>query len=149
MGFIRKIAFVTFALFLTSAAQADMQRDMEAQQLVEKALKLYKVMNNRSFGLLSDPNGQFRDEELYIFVIDAQTNVTVAHGGNPSRIGSVITETDDNGRNIGEYVIGLATSLGGWVEYEFENPVTMMTEPKKSWVVLHDGYLFGSGVYGN
>lgn len=149
MSFIRKIAFLTFALFLTNAAQADMQRDMEAQQLVDKALKLYEVMHNRSFGLLSDPDGQFRDEELYVFVIDAQTNVTVAHGGNPSRIGSVVTETDGEGRNIGEYVIGLATQIGGWVEYEFENPVTMMTEPKKSWVVLHDGFLFGSGVYGH
>ena len=36
---------------------------------------------------------------------------------------------------------------GIWAEYTFNNPATNMEEAKISWIVSHNGYLFGSGYY--
>jgi hypothetical protein len=36
---------------------------------------------------------------------------------------------------------------GVWTEYTFLNPATGLESSKHSWVVMHDGYLFGSGYY--
>ena len=41
----------------------------------------------------------------------------------------------------------LEDSDGAWVEYVFHNPRTASDEPKTSYLVLHDGYIFGSGYY--
>jgi len=40
-----------------------------------------------------------------------------------------------------------ATPEGAWVDYFRVNPQSGKDEPKSSWVVLHDGYIFGCGVY--
>jgi signal transduction histidine kinase len=40
-----------------------------------------------------------------------------------------------------------ATEDGVWVDYKWFDPVTRDVMPKTSWVVLHDGYIFGAGVY--
>ena len=39
------------------------------------------------------------------------------------------------------------TSDGEWVDYMFRNPTTDEEQPKHSWVVRHDGLVFGSGWY--
>ena len=39
------------------------------------------------------------------------------------------------------------TTEGIWVQYPLENPVSNKVEPKTSWIKLHDGYLFGVGIY--
>ena len=40
-----------------------------------------------------------------------------------------------------------STSDGGWVSYVFNNPDIGDLQSKHSWVVRHDGLIFGSGWY--
>ena len=41
----------------------------------------------------------------------------------------------------------MATTNGAWVDYRWEDPLTGKVVPKSSWVVLHNGYIFGCGIY--
>ena len=47
----------------------------------------------------------------------------------------------------GEAVAAVADEDGEWFTYSFPNPETGGTQTKHSWVVRHDGLLFGSGWY--
>ncbi len=53
---------------------------------------------------------------------------------------------DVAGYRFGEVMVG-AGEQGLWVDYLFLNPATGNQEFKHSWVVRHDGLLFGSGWY--
>ncbi|MND06499.1 hypothetical protein D3C83_279170 [compost metagenome] len=40
-----------------------------------------------------------------------------------------------------------ADADGEWVDYVWADPLTGAETPKSSYVVKHDGYIFGSGIY--
>ena len=56
--------------------------------------------------------------------------------------------TDASGYNFGPDMLA-ADENGKWVSYVFKNPATGELGSKHSWVVKHDGLLFGSGWYTN
>lgn len=86
------------------------------------------------------------DGQWYVFVADASDFVLV-HPINPDLIGTDINDiVGSNGYELGKE-IAKATEEGHWVEYPWPNPVTDMEEPKRSWVIRHDGLIFGSGYY--
>jgi signal transduction histidine kinase len=56
--------------------------------------------------------------------------------------------TDVNDFKFGAQML-TATEDGKWVSYVFNEPVSGELASKHSWVVRHDGLLFGSGWYSN
>ena len=87
------------------------------------------------------------DGQWYVFIGD-QDDVIVAHAANPGLVGRPVSAaTGPNG-----YPAGLATAMvadedGEWFDYTYPNPTTGAVETKHSWVVRHDGMVFGSGWY--
>ena len=66
-------------------------------------------------------------------------------GGGSAR--SLPALMDSRGKAYGKALLAGATAEGAWVDYSRVNPQSGKDEPKSSWVVLHDGYIFGCGVY--
>lgn len=84
--------------------------------------------------------------QWYVFIID-ERGVTLANR-NPDLVG--VHNDDINGPDgypAGRVVVAAASVDGGWVDYQFDNPATGQAEVKHSWVVRHDGLIFGSGWY--
>ena len=72
----------------------------------------------------------------------------VANALHPDLVGTdVFGLKDVDGTPFGRNIVEQATVHGAWVDYKYENPMTGQVEPKSSWVVLHDGYVFGCGIY--
>lgn len=134
-------------LCMMPSVVAAQNNEHQAVALVNLALNAYEMNGEEVFAEISTPNGEFHSGELYVFVLDVPTNTLVAHGGFPNSVGSMVTQTDKLGRNIGTYVASMATPQGVWVQYEYMNPATMQVEPKLSWTVRVDNYVFGSGIY--
>ena len=87
------------------------------------------------------------DGQWYTFIID-ENKVMLAHAANPSLVGRPVSEAvGPNGFPAGEGVVAVADDDGEWFEYTFPNPDTATAETKHSWVVRHDGLVFGSGWY--
>ena len=40
-----------------------------------------------------------------------------------------------------------AIGEGVWTDYTWYNPVNRELHAKSSWIVLHDGFVFGAGIY--
>jgi len=140
---------VVLALGWPAASRADEPRGTteEAQALVAKAIALYGQKGEPALAEISAPDNAFRDRDLYIFVIGPDHKI-VARAIDQSRIGLDITEQHDaDGYAYGEAFVAQATPEGAWVDYRFKDPISGEALAKSSWVVLHDGYIFGCGIY--
>ncbi len=84
-------------------------------------------------------------DQWYMFIFD-EDDVTLALGANPDFVG---THAEDikgpNDYPSGAMVAAAADEDGEWVAYNSINPASGELEAKRSWVIRHDGLIFGSG----
>ena len=121
-------------------------RDGYTVRFVEKALRLYNDKGREAtVAFYNTPESV--DGEWYLFIIDEDALV-IAHP-NPDLIGEDLKGdlgVDATGYRFGDRTLS-ATEEGLWVDYLFLNPATGNQEYKHSWVVRHDGLIFGAGWY--
>ena len=125
---------------------SDMETD-DVKEMVANAIKLYDKIGNKSFESF-DSSPEFHQNDLYMFVFKDSDSVLVSHGANKAMIGkSVDSILDIYGNSIGKMIHDKVTEDGIWIEYLWQDPKDMKTRMKTSWVVKHEGYIFGSGRY--
>ena len=115
--------------------------------MVAKAIAAYDAQGTAAFAAMNPPSTEFRDRDLYVFVIGPD-NHNVAHGLDPERIGGNTAQVVDAvGKPFGKEMIEKADERGVWIDYIWRDPLTNKNFQKSSWIVRHDGYIFGSGIY--
>jgi signal transduction histidine kinase len=146
----RLAGFLALGLLALPAAADDTRGTADqAQSMVAAAVALYDdVGAEAAFARFNtDPVPDFRNGDLYIFVIRTD-GTTVAHAFQPTRVGqSVLDMVDANGVHFGKEFIDKATPNGAWVDYVYTDPSTGAELQKSSWVVRHGDYIFGCGIY--
>ena len=116
-----------------------------ARALVEQATARYDA-NGRAAIAEQYNRPESVDGQWYVFIVD-EDDEFLAHAATPERVGTDVKAlTDANGYAHGQ-AIAEATEAGGWLQYTRVNPATGMDQPKHSWVIRHDGLIFGSGYY--
>ena len=86
------------------------------------------------------------DGQYYVFIVH-ENGEMLAHvnqdfvGGHTSEI------KGGNGYPSGQIVLDSATRDGQWSSYTLYNQATGRTQSKHSWIIEHDGMIFGSGYY--
>ena len=119
----------------------------EAVDLVDSAIEAYDANGVAAFVDMTAPSTTYVDRDLYVFVFDPN-HLVVAHGADPELLGDDITVmVDANGVPFGNTMVAMADEDGEWVDYMWVDPLTGAEVAKSSYVVLHDGYIFGSGIY--
>ena len=121
-------------------------REQFTVDLVQQALERYgKEGREATLKYYNSPEGV--EGEWYIFIVNLDGNV-VAHA-NQALLGRDLKGdlgVDVTGYRFGDVMLG-ATEDGLWVDYVFFNPRTGRQDVKHSWVIKHDGLIFGSGWY--
>jgi len=152
---IKRLMIPGLALFaavfiLAVPAQAEEQRGTaeQAQALVASVIAYYDANGKEAtFAAIEDKAGQFVNYDLYVFVYGPDRTI-VAHGADTSLNGTPVdTFIDIQGKPFGTALMDDATEEGVWIDYTWYNPVDRALRPKSSWVVLHDGHVFGAGIY--
>ena len=87
------------------------------------------------------------DDSFYHFVIDAGALEVVGHGAGGGAAGLDLLSVTGADRTAEEILADLEGERGTWSEYMATNPRTGADELKRSWLSLHDGYIFGAGYY--
>lgn len=121
----------------------------EAVALVQKAVAYLKANGKeKAYAEFNNPNGQFKERDLYIFVID-MNGMEWANGANQKIVGkNVLDLKDAEGRMMVKSFIDLAKSKGkGWVDYKWPNPVQKTVESKSTYLEKVDDVLVASGIY--
>ncbi len=132
-----------------AAAPADPPRKSDpaayTRFVVDRAIDMYE-----SEGLIATL-GYYNDEssidgQWYVFIME--DDMMRAHAADPSLVGRPVSAAvGPNNYPAGEAVAAAATEAGAWFSYTFPNPATGGSEAKHSWLVRHDGLVFGSGWY--
>lgn len=122
--------------------------DSGVQQVVESAVLLYESEGTNAFGIIT-PKAEISTPDHYPFVLNATDLKTEAHATIPSLVGVCCSDAIQNtgDRPIESILADLRRDGGTWVEYIFTNPDTHTEQLKRTWLYLHDGYIFGSGYY--
>ena len=116
------------------------------EYLVNQAIDMYEA-DGREAALdhYNDPSTV--DGQWYVYIIDADSKVSLANAARPEFVGAPPTHRiDPTGYNYGEALYS-ATEEGKWISYIIKNPATEELRRKHSWVVLHDDLFFGAGYY--
>jgi len=121
----------------------------EAQALVARAIEYYDTQGKEAaFAAFDQGTEGFTNHDLYIFVYGPRRTI-VAHGADTALIGTPADSLIDmDGVPFGAMFMDDSTADGVWIKYKWRDPVSGEILPKTSWVVLHDGYVFGAGSYG-
>lgn len=115
------------------------------QYVVNQAVERYKATGREAtLAYYNDPASI--DGQWYVFIVDEEGNL-IGNANRPDLLGtSTAKRRDIYGKPYGAEIFA-TTEQGSWVDYYFTHPETRRPEQKHSWVVLHDGLVFGSGWY--
>ena len=116
--------------------------------LVTKAVALYKRRGAACLPDITDAANGFADRDMYVFAWDRRL-VYHAFAGKPHNLrktAAQILGTDVS--QLTQDVWAAAAQGGGWVDYDFLNPVTGQVAPKTSFVVpVGADLVLGCGIY--
>ena len=116
----------------------------KVKHVVDAAIALYEADKENAFEAIT---GQSLNPH-YPFVLDPVAEAVVAHGASHETMdASSLFFADITVRPFGEIMAELEAGEGAWAEYLHPYPGTDYTAEKRSWLVLHDGYIFGAGYY--
>jgi len=137
-------------IFDPSAAREGLASPADARALVDLAVDFVRAHGReRLLREIADPQGRFRQDDLYAFVYDHDMTM-LAHPEKPELIGENLLNKKDwaGGTYFRREIRDLALSVGsGWVEYEYANPVSKSVEPKITYVKRFDDLIICAGAY--
>ena len=120
--------------------------DSEVQQVVEATIRMYELDKENAFANINALSDTIVPH--YPFVLDPVSGTIVSHGALPERIGAQSVILGDFAVTPPEATLDqLQDGAGTWAEYVFVELGSNTDQLKRSWLVLHDGYVFGAGYY--
>ena len=119
-----------------------------AKEAVSAALGMYKESGDGALDDITASADDYDSSKPYVFVLDdTDAPKILAHGAFPDKVGADASPLLEADRPYGQILEELRSGEGAWAEYEFPNPATGLEQSKRSWLVLQDNYVFGSGYY--
>lgn len=134
---------VAVGLYLPRASEE------QAQALLQRAAKSIAQDQQASLAAINALSANFREDDLYVFVIDLKTGRYVAHGYNLRLLGVRFSSIHDpDGRPVGAPILALMRerNTGGY-DYRWKNPVTGKTEDKHALLQKVGHLLVAVGYY--
>ena len=115
-----------------------------SQNVVEELVRIHKLDPDKTIDFV---NSIGTTDTSYPFILSPTDYTVLAHGADPTRVGEISVSLTDSDKPAEVIIDELQNNEGTWVEYVFSNPSTGMDQNKRSWLVLHDDLIFGSGYY--
>ena len=147
---MRHIAFGMLAVMLAGSVSAsNMGTPDEAKEMSLKARAAVNELGREgAFAAFSDPKGEFRDRDLYVFCIDME-GVLLSQPIKPELVGKNMFNFNKYGDLLFQDMIAVAKeSKVGWVDYRWPYPGTDEIRPKTSYIATNDyGFFCGVGAY--
>jgi methyl-accepting chemotaxis protein len=119
----------------------------EAVGMIKHALRHFQSCGQRALQDFNQAEGEFIDRDLYLFGID-DSGMYRVFGGQTAKIGTRMQDvTGIDGVDLVEKIKACVATGGGWVEYDFRNPMLNLLQPKMSYVMRCGNINLGCGVY--
>lgn len=132
---------------VVSAGAMGTPEEAKAMSLKARAA-VNELGQEKAFAAFADPNGEFRDRDLYVFCIDME-GVLLSQPIKPELVGKNMYNFNKYGDLLFQDMVALARESGaGWVDYKWPHPGTNEIRPKTSYIAMNDEDFFcGVGAY--
>ncbi|MCG4454910.1 cache domain-containing protein [Pseudomonas sp. MMS21-TM103] len=123
----------------------------QAQGLLVKATSALETDPKSLIKAINGLSADYREDDLYVFVVDLSSQRYVAHGYNPRLLGVDFgTIHDSDGKPVGAPILALMSkSNTAEFDYRWKNPVTSKVEDKHALVSKVGHYILAVGYYQN
>ena len=121
----------------------------DVRTLVTESVEAYESDGEGALDAITVSAEAYDAESPYVFVIDYDTLIILAHGFNATLVGTMSSALDDGEKTYDEIKAELGEDGETWVMYPFTNPATGEMQTKKSYLALHGNHIFASGFYLN
>jgi cytochrome c len=120
-----------------------------ARRLLTQAVEAVQSDPTGTFRRINDLDKPFLQDDLYVFVVDWESQHYVAHGYDLRRVGSDFSAVKDpDGKPIGQDMLALAGKQPeGEYAYKWRNPITHKIENKHAYFKREGKYLVVVGYY--
>ena len=147
VGVVLLAVLIVVALVLSNIDGSESDSEGFTRDFVQQAIDRYDS-EGREATVTYYNSSESVSGQWYVFIID-EDEAMIAHPTRKDRIGTTREDrVDVNGYYYGDEFAS-ATEDGKWVTYSFTNPTTGQNGKKHTWIVRHNGLLFGSGWYEN
>lgn len=121
----------------------------QAEKLLDTAVLALEQSPQDSIAAINTLSDRFRDDDLYVFIIDLNTGRYVAHGYNLRLLGvEFSTIRDPDGKPVGAAILKLMKDRdAGGYDYRWKNPVTGKVEDKYALLRKAGHWLVAVGYY--
>jgi hypothetical protein len=120
-----------------------------AKALRNKAVKALEKDPVGTLKAINDMQGGFLQDDLYVFVVDLDTQRYVAHGTTPRLVNTDFSKIKDpDGKPVGEPILAvMAEQDQGEYKYRWKNPVTGKVENKHAYLRKTGHFMVAVGYY--
>lgn len=121
----------------------------QAQGLLERVAQAFESDPQGTLNSINDLSADFREDDLYVFVVDLNNRRYVAHGYNQRLLGvDFASVKDPQKKPVGEPILALmAKHDHAGYDYRWKNPVTGKIEDKHALLRKVGHYLVAVGYY--
>lgn len=121
----------------------------QAKNLLERASSALKKDPQVTLRSINDLSASFREDDLYVFVVDLKSHRYLAHGYNVRLLGvDFTTIKDPEGKPVGAPILAMVDWVdSGGYDYRWRNPVTGKVEDKHALFRKVGNYLVAVGYY--
>jgi signal transduction histidine kinase len=147
---LKRVYFEKVGDRVIAAAQSVPRANAEqAARLLDRAASALEREPNSTIKAVNDLSASFREDDLYVFVIDTRNRRYVAHGYNLRLVGVDFASIHDPaGKPVGEPIMTLMRkSDSARYDYRWKNPVTGLVEDKYALIRKVGNYLVAVGYY--
>ncbi|AUO21858.1 cache domain-containing protein [Pseudomonas sp. NC02] len=120
-----------------------------ARALRNKAVKALEKDPVGTLNAINAMQGGFLQDDLYVFVVDLDTQRYVAHGTTPRLVNTDFSKIKDpDGKPVGEPILAvMAEQDQGEYKYRWKNPVTGKVENKHAYLRKTGHFMVAVGYY--
>jgi len=120
-----------------------------AKSLRDKAVKALEKDPAGTLKAINAMQGGFLQDDLYVFVVDLDTQRYVAHGTTPRLVNTDFSKIKDpDGKPVGEPILSvMAEQDQGEYRYRWKNPVTGKVENKHAYLRKTGHFMVAVGYY--
>ncbi|MNZ96324.1 Cache domain protein [compost metagenome] len=121
----------------------------QARQLLDQASEAVASRPQETLAAINANDKRYLQDDLYVFVVDLDSQRFVAHGYNPRLVGSDFAALRaPDGKGIGQEMLDIARKQGqGEYDYLWPNPVTRNNEAKRAFIRRVGNYMVAVGYY--
>ena len=120
--------------------------DSRIQTLVESAVQMYESAGDGAFGAIT-PEEPASHVHPHLFVLNASTLETLAHGAFPHLVGTANEHLGRADVSLDAVMDALDADGHAFVKYLSENPATRTNQLTRVYLSVHDGLIFGAGYF--